>query len=226
MTTAFFRPLALSSLLLAPLAAAQDIPPAVQADLEKFLGTSAAMDVIVSRENLGKAFLPDLAVKIYKDTLTADKPEDEPNTSDCPMTAATASAHIRKFSGDYRADKVLNHMDKVLAMGKEELEKYLKDEEELYKRLSKGYRPILKARERMQEADMVRLHATQPGVETLSNGILVSIATPGSANIRDITRGTTETGVSYYTRVTNDMDFDQLPETVRLVADEIPAATA
>lgn len=204
----------------------QNVTPQVQNDLEQYLGATVALSLRSAGATYGKAFSAAPALKVYTEGLRADKVIDEPEKSDCPIMAHIVNGHIRHFSGDYRVPQVLASIDKVMAMDEAALEVYCeKEHEKLIKRLAKGYRPIRKSRERKKEAEMVQMHAAQEGVVQLSNGILVSTS-PGTDNIRDISRCTTETGVDYYTRVTNDTTFAQLPETVRMVADEMPAASS
>ena len=89
--------------------------------------------------------------------------------------------------------------------------------------MQKGYRPVLRAREHAKEQEILRGNAERSSVVQLDFGVQMEVE-PGTDTIRKLNRGTTETGIAFYTRTTRRMEWNDLPEAIRLQEDKLPDA--
>lgn len=219
----------LLTLLLIPavpmLAAAQDVTPELRRDISELISLRAADSMRSVSEALGKAFVPQVYREHFRATLLSGKPVEEPEKTDCPMAVARACGILKQFEPrDFDTQLVLNRMEEHLAAPPpEDEEKALKERLELSEKVADAYRPVLRAREKAKEDEILRGNATRQGVVTLEFGVQMETEAGGD-DIRSINRGTTETGVAFYTRTTRRMEWSDLPEAIRLQVDKLPKA--
>ena len=219
----------LLSLLLIPAcilpAAAQDVSPELRRDISELISLRAADSLRGVSEALGKAFVPDIYREHFLSTLLSGKPVDEPEKTDCPMAVARAGGILKQVEPrDFDAQLVLERMEAHLSSPPpEDEEKTIKERMEFAKKVSKAYRPVLRARERAKEDEILRGNAAREGVVTLDFGVQMETEA-GADDIRSINRGTSETGVAFYTRTTRRMDWSDLPEAIRIQESKLPKA--
>lgn len=219
----------LLSLLLIPAAlmpaAAQDVSPELRRDISELISLRAADGLRSVSESLGKAFVPQVYREHFRATLLSGKPVDEPEKTDCPMAVGRAGSILKQFEPrDFDAQYVLNRMEEHLAAPPpEDEEKEMKERMKLYEKVAEAYRPVLRAREKSKEDEILRGNATREGVVTLEFGVQMEVEAGGD-EIRSINRGTTETGVAFYTRTTRRLEWSDLPEAIRLQEDKLPKA--
>ena len=219
----------LLSLLLIPAcilpAAAQDVSPELRRDISELISLRAADSLRGVSEALGKAFVPDIYREHFRSTLLSGKPVDEPEKTDCPMAVARAGGILKQFEPrDFDAQLVLERMEAHLSSPPpEDEEKAMKERMEFAEKVSKAYRPVLRARERAKEDEILRGNAAREGVVTLDFGVQMETEA-GTDDIRSINRGTSETGVAFYTRTTRRMDWSDLPEAIRIQESKLPKA--
>lgn len=219
----------LLSLLLIPAcilpAAAQDVSPELRRDISELISLRAADSLRGVSEALGKAFVPDIYREHFRSTLLSGKPVDEPEKTDCPMAVARAGGILKQFEPrDFDAQLVLERMEAHLSSPPpEDEEKAMKERMEFAEKVSKAYRPVLRARERAKEDEILRGNAAREGVVTLDFGVQMETEAGGD-DIRSINRGTSETGVAFYTRTTRRMDWSDLPEAIRIQESKLPKA--
>lgn len=206
-------------------AAAQDVSPELRRDISELISLRAADSFRGVSEALGKAFLPQVYREHFRATLLSEKPVEEPEKTDCPMATAHASGILKQFEPrDFDAQYVLNRIEEHLtAPPPEDEEKAMKERIKFSEKVGDAYRPVLRARERAKEDEILRGNATREGVVTLEFGVQMELEA-GSDDIRSINRGTTETGVAFYTRTTRRMEWSDLPEAIRLQEDKLPKA--
>ena len=219
----------LLSLLLIPAcllhAAAQDVSPELRRDISELISRRAADSLRSVSDALGKAFVPDIYREHFRATLLSGKPVEEPEKTDCPMAVARAGGILKQFEPrDFDAQVVLERMEAHLtAPPPEDEEKAMKEYMALAEKVSQSYRPVLRARERVKEDEILRTNAGRKGVVSLDFGVQMEVEA-GEDDIRSINRGTSETGVAFYTRTTRRMDWSDLPEAVRVQEDKLPKA--
>ncbi len=206
-------------------AAAQDVSPELRRDISELISLRAADSFRGVSEALGKAFLPQVYREHFRATLLSEKPVEEPEKTDCPMATAHASGILKQFEPrDFDAQYVLNRIEEHLtAPPPEDEEKAMKERIKFSEKVGDAYRPVLRARERAKEDEILRGNATREGVVTLEFGVQMETEAGGD-DIRSINRGTTETGVAFYTRTTRRMEWSDLPEAIRLQEDKLPKA--
>lgn len=207
------------------LAAAQDVTPELRRDISELISLRAADSLRGVSEALGKAFVPQVYREHFRDTLLSGKPVEEPEKTDCPMAVARAGSILKQFEPrDFDTQLVLNRMEEHLAAPPpEDEEKAMKERLELSEKVAEAYRPVLRAREKSKEDEILRGNATREGVITLEFGVQMETEAGGD-DIRSINRGTEETGVAFYTRTTRRMEWSDLPEAIRLQEDKLPKA--
>lgn len=219
----------LLSLLLIPAslmpAPAQDVSPELRSDISELISLRAADGLRSVSEALGKAFVPQVYREHFRATLLSGKPVDEPEKTDCPMAVGRAGSILKQFEPrDFDVQYVLSRMEEHLAAPPpEDEEKAMKERMKLYEKVAGAYRPVLRAREKAKEDEILRGNAGRAGVVTLDFGVQME-AEAGGDDIRSINRGTTETGVAFYTRTTRRMEWSDLPEAIRLQESKLPKA--
>lgn len=219
----------LLSLLLIPAALmpapAQDVSPELRSDISELISLRAADGLRSVSEALGKAFVPQVYREHFRATLLSGKPVDEPEKTDCPMAVGRAGSILKQFEPrDFDVQYVLTRMEEHLAAPPpEDEEKAMKERMKLYEKVAGAYRPVLRAREKAKEDEILRGNAGRAGVVTLDFGVQME-AEAGGDDIRSINRGTTETGVAFYTRTTRRMEWSDLPEAIRLQESKLPKA--
>ena len=139
-----------------------------------------------------------------------------------------ANGILKQFDPqDYDAGGILQRMETHLATpaprNEEEEKKAYEAYEKLAEEVQKGYRPVLRAREHAKEKEILRANAERSSVVQLDFGVQMEVE-PGTDTIRNLNRGTTETGVAFYTRTTRRMEWNDLPEAIRLQEDKLPPA--
>lgn len=218
-------PAMIACLAFANAAGAQEASPELRADIAQWMAMQTADSIHSATGWLGKAFEREIFLNHYRTTLINGKETEKPEETECPAAIGLASRQIHYYDGDYDSRQVLAALERELARPEPEEDARRKEWKTLYNKLQQTYRPLLEQREINKEEQLLKLNASRPEVTTLPNGVQVECE-PGNAGIRDITRGTSETGVAFYTRVTNDMDFDDLPESVKQMADKLPQASS
>lgn len=219
----------LLSLLLIPAALmpapAQDVSPELRSDISELISLRAADGLRSVSEALGKAFVPQVYREHFRAILLSGKPVDEPEKTDCPMAVGRAGSILKQFEPrDFDVQYVLTRMEEHLAAPPpEDEEKDMKERMKLYEKVAEAYRPVLRAREKAKEDEILRGNVGRAGVVTLDFGVQME-AEAGSDDIRSINRGTTETGVAFYTRTTRRMEWSDLPEAIRLQESKLPKA--
>ena len=219
----------LLSLLLIPAvllpAAAQDVSPELRRDISELISLRAADGLRSVGESLGKAFVPQVYREHFRATLLSGTPVEEPEKTDCPMAVARACGILKQFEPrDFDTQHVLKRMEEHLAAPPPvDEEKALKERLEFSEKVADAYRPVLRAREKSKEDEILRGNATREGVVTLDFGVQMETEA-GTDDIRSINRGTSETGVAFYTRTTRRMDWSDLPEAIRIQESKLPKA--
>lgn len=206
-------------------AAAQDVSPELRRDISELISLRSADSLRSVSESLGKAFVPQIYREHFRTTLLSGKPVEEPEKTDCPMAVGSAGSILKQFEPrDFDVQYVLSRMEEHLAAPPpEDEEKAMKERMKLYEKVAEAYRPVLRAREKAKEDEILRGNATRQGVVTLEFGVQMETEAGGD-DIRSINRSTTETGVAFYTRTTRRMEWSDLPEAIRLQEDKLPKA--
>lgn len=197
----------------------------LRSDIARWMAMQTEDAVRSTSAWLGSAFSSKQFLDVYRQILTSGKEIGNPGESACPAAAALANSHLHRFDGDYDLQEVLTVLENYLKRPEPEEEARCKEWEDLYDKLQKTYRPLLEQRETAREEQLLRLNAARPEVTVLPNGVQFEYE-PGEAGIREITRGTSETGIAFYSRITNDTSFDRLPESVKQMADRLPKAAS
>lgn len=200
---------------------ARDISPEISGDLEMVMGYTSAELVRETSREYGEAFKPDVFMGEYGAVLKRAQEVERPEAFACPAAAALAGSFIHRFDGDYNPDRVIANTEALLKRTDWETRKFERERMRVYERLVKQYRPICLERERQKETLLLRANAARNGVTTLPNGIQYEVEA-GNDTLSEITRGTREIGIRYFSRVTDDMDFEDLPDCVKEVADRLP----
>lgn len=222
------KPLILSITACAAIASAvcaQEAGRELRSDLSLWMAMQAEHAVRSASAWLGDAFSSTQFLDAYRQTLAGGKEIMNPQESACPAAVVLANSHLHRFDGDYELQEVLTTLENRLKRPEPEEEKQRQEGEELYDKLRKTYRPLLEQREAAREEQLLRLNAARPEITVLPNGVQFEYE-PGEADITEITRGTSETGIAFYSRVTNDTGFNQLPESVKQMADRLPRAAS
>lgn len=204
---------------------AQEAGSELRSDLARWMAMQTENAVRSASAWLGDAFSSTQFLNAYRQTLAGGKEIRNPQESACPAAVVLANSHLHRFDGDYELQEVLTTLENRLKRPEPEEEKQRKEGEELYDKLRKTYRPLLEQREAAREEQLLRLNAARPEITVLPNGVQFEYE-PGEAAITEITRGTSETGIAFYSRVTNDTGFGQLPESVKQMADRLPRAAS
>lgn len=206
-------------------ATAQDVSPELRRDISELISLYAADSFRSVSESLGKAFVPNIYHEQFRTVLLSGKPVDEPEKTDCPMATGRASVFLKQFEPrDFDCQLVLERMHFHLAeIPPKDVEKSMKERINLSEKVREAYRPVLRAREKSKEDEILRGNATREGVVTLDFGVQMETEA-GTDDIRSINRGTSETGVAFYTRTTRRMDWSDLPEAIRIQESKLPKA--
>lgn len=219
-----FSILALSQLPLQ----AQEISTELRNNISELISIRAANRQRAISDSLGKAFSPDIYHAQFRQTLLGGTPVENEEKTDCPAATLMANGILKQFDPqDYDAAEVLKRTQKHLATpapaSEEEEKKAYEEYEKLTDQVYKDYRPVLRAREHAKEKEILRGNAERSSVVQLDFGVQMEVE-PGSDTIRKMNRGTTETGIAFYTRTTRRMEWNDLPEAIRLQEDKLPAA--
>ena len=204
---------------------AQDMTPEIRQDIARLLTLQVLTHIGELQETLGAAFQKNLYITTYQSIVLSGKECPQPENTVCPAAAMLANKQLHRYGGDFDGKTVMTSIRTELDTYDTRQASYQRELELTRKRLREQYLPILKARELTKEKNLLRMNATRPEVTVLPNGIQYEIE-PGNQDIRDISRSTSETGITFYTRITRDMTFDALPESVRQIADQLPKASS
>lgn len=204
---------------------AQDMTPEIRQDIARLLTLQVLTHISELQETLGAAFQKNLYVTTYRSIVLSGKECPQPETTACPAAAILANKQLHRYGGDFGGKDLVTSIHTELDTYDLNQDSYQRELELIRKRLREHYLPILKQRELAKERQLLRMNATRPEVTVLPNGIQYEIE-PGNQDIRDISRSTSETGITFYTRITRDMQFDALPESIRQIADQLPPASS
>ena len=211
--------------VMAPSVCAQEAGPELRSDVARWMAMQTENAVRSTSAGLGEAFSASQFLNAYRQTLAGWKEIRNPRESACPAAVVLANSHLHRFDGDYDLQEVFTVLENRLKRAEPEEEAQHREWKELNDRLRKTYRPLLEQRETAKEEQLLRLNAARPEVTVLPNGVQFEYE-PGQAAITEITRGTSETGIAFYSRVTNDTNFNQLPESVKQMAARLPRAAS
>lgn len=207
-------------------APAPEMTPELRHDIERLLAMRFHRVVRNMADDLGNAFVRERFLAAFRAALLAGKECAEPEKTDCPLAARMANGAFQGFDqGDFDPAALLGELDRRLAQKEVQEEEEEEQIDKLAASVWKAYRPIRLSREESKERALLRMNAARPEVTTLKNGIQYETE-PGNDSIRDVNRCTRETGIAFYTRTTSEIDFNRLPESVRQIADELPAASS
>lgn len=207
-------------------APALEMTPELRHDIERLLAMRFHRVVRDMSDDLGNAFVRERFLAAFRSVLLAGKECAEPEKTDCPFAARMANGAFQGFDqGDFDPAALLGELDRRLAQKEVQEEEEEEQIDKLAASVWKAYRPIRMSREEGKERALLRMNAARPEVTTLKNGIQYETE-PGNDSIRDVNRCTRETGIAFYTRTTSEIDFNRLPESVRQIADELPAASS
>lgn len=204
---------------------AQDMTPEIRQDIDRLLTLQVLTHIGELQETLGAAFQKNLYVTTYRSIIQSGKECPQPETTSCPAAAILANKQLHRYGGDFSGKDVMTSIHTELDSYDLKQATYQRELELIRKRLREHYLPILKQRELAKERQLLRMNATRPEVTVLANGIQYEIE-PGNQDIRDISRSTSETGITFYTRITRDIQFGALPESIRQIADQLPPASS
>lgn len=204
---------------------AQELKPELRSCLESYLGLRLAEEVQDYRRELGKAFDAELFLGSFAARVQRGVESEPAEKADCPAAAREADRYLRRYRGDADAEA-------VVARARQYVERRLFDDRAaaarewrtLSQRLHREYLPVCRAREQKKEAELLQALAAQPGALSFPNGMVCEVQ-PGEDDVHDINRGTRETGIDFFTRVTDDMRFADLPELIRSLAPQLPKAS-
>ncbi len=207
---------------------AQEVSAELRNNISELISIRAANRQRAIADSLGKAFKPEVYHEQFRKTLLGGTPVEDEDATDCPVATAMANGILKQFDPqDYDAGGILLRMETHLATpapaNEEEEKKAYEQYEKLADQVQKGYRPVLRAREHAKEKEILRGNAERSSVVQLDFGVQMEVE-PGTDTIRNLNRGTTETGVAFYTRTTRRMEWNDLPEAIRLQEEKIPAA--
>ncbi|MBT9448674.1 hypothetical protein ICN84_01125 [Akkermansia glycaniphila] len=204
---------------------AQNMTPEIRQDIARLLTLQVLTHIGELQETLGAAFQKTLYVNTYRSIVLSGKECPQPEATACPAAAILANKQLHRYGGDFEGKDVMTSIHTELDTYDLNQATYQSELELIRKRLREHYLPILKQRELAKERQLLRINATRPEVTVLPNGIQFEIE-PGNQDIRDISRSTSETGITFYTRITRDIQFDALPESIRQIADQLPPASS
>lgn len=207
---------------------AQEVSAELRSNISELISIRVANRQRSIADSLGKAFKPDIYREQFNKVLLGGTPVDTDDATDCPAATAMANGILKQFDPqDYDATGILQRVETHLATPapetEEEMKKAYEEYEKLTEQVQKGYRPVLRAREHAKEQEILRGNAERSSVVQLDFGVQMEVE-PGSDTIRKMNRGTTETGIAFYTRTTRRMEWNDLPEAIRLQEDKLPAA--
>ena len=207
---------------------AQEVSAELRNHISELISIRAANRQRAITKSLGKAFFPGVFHEQFRQILLGGTPVENEEKTDCPAATLMANGILKQFDPrDYDAAEILKRMETHLATpapaNEEEEKKAYEQYEKLADQVQKGYRPVLRAREHAKEKEILRGNAERSSVVQLDFGVQMEVE-PGTDTIRNLNRGTTETGVAFYTRTTRRMEWNDLPEAIRLQEEKIPAA--
>ncbi|MBR5195121.1 MAG: hypothetical protein IKW48_03150 [Akkermansia sp.] len=207
---------------------AQEVSAELRSNISELISIRVANRQRSIADSLGKAFRPDIYREQFNKVLLGGTPVENDDATDCPAATAMANGILKQFDPqDYDAAGILQRVETHLATPapetEEEMKKAYEEYEKLTEQVQKGYRPVLRAREHAKEQEILRGNAERSSVVQLDFGVQMEVE-PGTDTIRKLNRGTTETGIAYYTRTTRRMEWNDLPEAIRLQEDKLPAA--
>lgn len=207
---------------------AQEVSAELRSNISELISTRVANRQRSIADSLGKAFRPDIYREQFNKVLLGGTPVENDDATDCPAATAMANSILKQFGPqDYDAAGILQRVETHLATPapetEEEMKKAYEEYEKLTEQVQKGYRPVLRAREHAKEQEILRGNAERSSVVQLDFGVQMEVE-PGTDTIRKLNRGTTETGIAFYTRTTRRMEWNDLPEAIRLQEAKLPAA--
>lgn len=207
-------------------AASTEVPPDLASKIDRYLALRTGLTIRSLGQRLGNAFMQESFLAAFRQNLLAGKECPAPEQTPCPLACQMANEILVRFDlGDYNPQHILREITAELAKTDFSEENALEEMSELYRTVEEAYHPILEAREESKERDLLRMNAMRPEVKTLPGGIQYETE-PGGDSIRSINRCTRETGIAFYVRTTSETSFDRLPESVRQIANELPAASS
>ena len=207
---------------------AQEVSAELRSNISELISIRVANRQRSIADSLGKAFRPDIYREQFNKVLLGGTPVENDDATDCPAATAMANGILKQFDPqDYDAAGILQRVETHLATPapetEEEMKKAYEEYEKLTEQVQKGYRPVLRAREHAKDQESLRGNAERSSVVQLDFGVQMEVE-PGTDTIRKLNRGTTETGIAFYTRTTRRMEWNDLPEAIRLQEDKLPAA--
>ena len=207
---------------------AQEVSAELRSNISELISIRVANRQRSIADSLGKAFRPDIYREQFNKILLGGTPVENDDATDCPAATAMANGILKQFDPqDYDAAGILQRVETHLATPapetEEEMKKAYEEYEKLTEQVQKGYRPVLRAREHAKEQEILRGNAERSSVVQLDFGVQMEVE-PGTDTIRKLNRGTAETGIAFYTRTTRRMEWNDLPEAIRLQEDKLPAA--
>ncbi len=207
---------------------AQEVSAELRSNISELISIRVANRRRSIADSLGKAFRPDIYREQFNKVLLGGTPVENDDATDCPAATAMANGILKQFDPqDYDAAGILQRVETHLATPapetEEEMKKAYEEYEKLTEQVQKDYRPVLRAREHAKEQEILRGNAERSSVVQLDFGVQMEVE-PGTDTIRKLNRGTTETGIAFYTRTTRRMEWNDLPEAIRLQEDKLPAA--
>lgn len=203
---------------------AQDAPENLRQDIAELIATRTAASIRSASESYGKAFAQEVCAEQFAKAFREGQVIEDEKKTDCPAATYWSNATLKQFERrDYDAEAVINRIQTILNQSTWDEETTDNHLRQLYKKVAEAYRPILRQREAVKEKEILAANAGREGVQTLKFGVQMEIEA-GDTPLKDINRGTRETGVAFYTRVTRKLRFNELPEAIRLQTEQIPAA--
>lgn len=210
----------------ASLAPAQEADTALKSDIQELMAQQTARQVLRLQENLGDAFNTAAFLKQLEKALLEG---ESLLTRDRDLTISERMVEEMYLVGiesrDYDCAALLARISALLGENDDLLtDRKLNDHSEsVLKRLL----PLLKKRERAKEQAILDANAERPEVTTLSNGVQMEVI-PGEGKLSEVNRITMETGLTLarYQRTTRQVLFEELPDPIQSVADEVPAGAA
>lgn len=223
-TTSLLLPaLLLFSAVLAP---AQEADTALKSDIQELMAQQTARQVLRLQENLGDAFNTAAFLKQLEKALLEG---ESLLTRDRDLTISERMVEDMYLVGiesrDYDRAALLARLSMLLGKNDDRLND--RKLNELSVRVLKSLLPLLKKRERAKEQAILDANAERPEVTTLSNGVQMEVM-PGEGKLSEVNRITMETGLTFarYQRTTRQVLFEELPDPIQSVADEVPAGAA
>ncbi len=206
---------------------AQEVTPELHRDITEVVAQDAAARLQRLRSGLAEAFNQQIFVETLSTVLRSGQPMADISQTRCPMAADIANDALKRFEPrDFDAEAAVARMQELAALPApatdEEKERQWEAYMKLYDRMAAAYRPVLRLREAEKEKQILATNRQRAGVTVLPNGVQMLVE-PGTDALRDINRGTRETGVAFYTRTTRKMAFAELPEPIRLMSEHIPS---